>query len=317
MEVTCECGEKVEVPRGEEQVECPNCGRTVRAEDASEWMESLSAEDLTLEEGAKRPATREEAALESRLSEPEEPGEEPPQEPSGAEDREEDRATEGRGRGPAARPVGGAARGAQATSEEQPPLSLPGLLRTFRDNPGGAIECFREGVEEKGFIIQLAVVFLLLAAAGAVAVSFLGDGGSVDVGRAAAGFFKVLLDLALASGLLVLLSRVRKGSSGVSAEPLGVVQGLAFIRILGFAVAAPFAVVLGVLLLVWGAEAPGSVTWMAERVWIIYGLVVFIGQAGLILPLLRLGCAAGAVLSAVMTYGGYKFAGKVVDFFAG
>jgi hypothetical protein len=276
-----------------------------------EYLESLEAEDLSLK-GAEEPpepkdrGARTEAALEA-TEEPDESEGEPPAEEEGES-------------GPAARPrrvvapeppigtraTGGAGR--QQTEAVEPPGTLIGLAKAVANDPGQALGIFRKGVRDPVFVGSLAGTFAILACATGLSEGLCqpkqpGTSRAMAmVGRAIALF----LDLGIATCFLWLLSMAVKRDRLERPAPIGIAEGLAFARMAALVVIAPIAVVLGALVVSGGGteNAPGAVVWLGQHLWIGYVGLVFAGQLALLMPLLDLGCAVGAVLSLAMAYGG-------------
>ena len=275
MELQCECGENVELPPGQSEVECPECGRTVRS--GRDWLAGLDEEELAIDEPV-----------------PEETEPEPEPEPGPPPSREAEE--------PEAEPTG--------EQEQEAPTNLLAVARLAYSEPEEALDWLRRGIKSPALMKQLAVAFVALAFLGAAARSYLvaaepGPYGNF-LSEFVRNFVSLFVELGAATGFFWLLCMGFKPDPVDRPNPLGVVEGMVALRVAAMVVLMPVALVL--MLAVMGAGRGGLIGDVGSLIRTWYMLLLFVGHGLVMVPLFDAGCGKGFLFSLVVTYCGYFFA---------
>ncbi len=297
QKIKCECGRILEVKEGVDRVKCPACGRDVKVAAAEDWLSSVSMEDMSLEgkevaaepELAAKPE-RAAAAAAAPTAGPA-PGAPQPQ--------------------PAAGPAG-AKPPAPAAERE---VGLIDLARMALSEPRDMIPHFERGIEDRTFIATMAGLFVALALVAAVGQTFAAAPRGFTVATILVNWFSVVCELATAGIILGLLCvAFRKDRS-----PLGVAEGLAFVRLGALAVMAPLYFIAGIAVLIAskGEDSGSTMVGLARQLPWGYTAIVLFGQTALIMGLFRLGCLPTLILGIVVTFAGYAMAGTLAGVFSG
>ncbi len=313
QKIKCECGRFLEVEEGVESVKCPACGRDVKVEAAEDWLSSVSIEEMSLEGG--------DVAAEPKEAEtPEAPkAEEPTPPPTGDIQLE----TPARAV-PSARPTPGrqptqpdagpavAERPAEAAERQ---IGLIDLARMASKEPRDTLPYFEAGIKDHTLIATMAGLFVGLALVAGAAQTFAAGPRWFAVGRALGIWFSIICELATAGIMLGLLCVALKKDR----SPLGLVEGLTFVRIAALAVMTPLYLIAGVVVLIaTSGEGTGTeVLWLARQLPWGYFAVLLFAQTALITGLFRLGCLPSLILSAVVTFAGYSMAARLPEYLAG
>ncbi len=324
MKRKCECGHEFEVESDAAAAKCPECGRLLDGPAEQDWLDAVELDDLSVE-GDSNQETDEAAEAAADLAE-QTPSGEPRLELQSDEKSETEAEQESGGRGlelqtadteseprrpvpPTQRRPAAAPRADEATS---PPLRhLPDALRVLKGKPEDALPYVRDGVEAQTFIVETAAAFVGLALIAGFALGHLRTSEGLGIAAGFAQWLTILVEYAVSAVVLTLLCILLKRE----AKPLGVAEGLAVVRIGGLAIVILAAIVLGVPVTVLGGNVPGAIAWPARNLTKLYAVVVFAPQAALVMGLLKLGCLPGLAVSAVLSYGGYAMAEKLLGVF--
>lgn len=307
MKIKCQCGRELEVEPGVTRAKCPDCGREVEVKPAEDWVSSVDVDDISLEEPAgppeehevrtEQPVAPERAPAEGPEELELEEVEAPAAAPAPAEQMPES----------APRPAGEKAAETEAAEEAlPPPQGLISVAKTIINEPKAALPYFETGIKDRQLIIQMAVVFAVLAFVCAIPQFFPAGLRKFGIGGGLASWFSIVCELASAGIMLSLLCVAFKKDL----KPLGIAQGLALVRIGSLLVMAPICLIVALLLILTsaGEGPPGGMIWVARHLQAGYMAVVFLGQASFIISMLKLGCLPGLALSLVLTYAGYSMA---------
>lgn len=307
MKLKCECGQEFEAPEGTKGARCPRCRREVKAA-VADWLDSLDTDGLSLEGEEVRKA--------------EAPTAPPKPTAAGTEGEAADAGTQAApraarpsaplpgARAPQGRRVGEDLRALLETKVKEPEGVVQMALMA-RDEPVGAMAVFRKGVKKRRFLIELAAPYLVLAVVWALVQPRLAHEPEV---RAISAIVAELVGLLTSSLVLAMLAYLLKRGSGEWPSPLGVLEGMALMRVLGLLVATPLGVVFALLVPGVSGPATGALTTVARYVPWVYTVVVFCAQSAFVMGLLELGCLPGVILSALLAFAGTSMAEKVIHF---
>ncbi len=293
MRIECECGETVDLPTGQPEVECPNCGRTLRS--GEDWLESLDVEDLAIEQ-------------EAAEAEPEPDAEGPGPPP----EQQEGRGTEVVASQEAERE---ALPQAERVPPEEPegPENLLALARQALGKPDEAFSWVQRGVKSPALIQQLAAALVILVLFAALARSYLSTPEhvphSMGLGEVVRNFVAFFIEGGVATGFLWAMCVGFQHDPEDRVSPLGVVEGMVALRIGVLLVMVPIALLLILGVAVAGRE--GVIGDAADLIRTWYTLLLVMGHGLLVVPLFKAGCGKALVLSVVLSYSGYLIAAQI------
>jgi len=313
QKIKCECGRFLEVEEGVESVKCPACGRDVKVEAAEDWLSSVSIEEMSLEGGDVAAEPKEAEAAEAPKAE------EPTPPPAGEIQLE----TPGRAvpsaqptpGPPPLQPDAGPAVAEQPAEAAERQVGFLDLVTMARREPRDMLPYFEAGVKDYTFIATMAGLFVGLALVAGAAQTFAAAPRGFAVGRALGAWFSVICEGATAGIMLGLLCVAFKKDH----SPLGVVEGLAFVRVAALAVMTPLYLIAGIVVLIAtsGEGAGTEVLWLARHLSWVYFAVLLFAQTALITGLFRLGCLPSLILGVVVTFAGYSMAARLPQYLAG
>lgn len=339
MQVECGCGHRFEVPDAARTAKCPECGRQVNAGEQVDWLSSLGSGDLELQAQSAQPDTPDaEGAGEPEPDQPLRQEEEEPkfelEEPGTAapaashrgalpaEERDEEAPFElvepeapqsavrpggvelPTGRGPAEHPQ---------LEEEEPIGGVEAIRNIDKLGPMGVADRFRRRpILSELVVIGIAFAMLALVTTGPFA--YLRNSAVLSITGVLTTWLGLLSEFAAATVLTGLIGWLVGRYTEREVHPLGLAEGMLVVRVLVLVV---FLILAGALALligaVGGAEgAPGGLISIGRRVGALYVVLLFFGQAALVMPSLRLGCALAALLNAFVLYAGYQAAARVM-----
>jgi hypothetical protein len=293
MRIECECGEIVDVPAGQPEVECPNCGRALRS--GEDWLESLDVEDLAIEQ-------------EAAQAEPEPEAEGPAPAPEKGVEQETD-VVETEEAAPEAPPE------AERVPPEEPegPKNLLALARQALGEPEEAFSWVRRGVKSPALMQQLAGALVILVFLAALGRSYLSTPmdmpHSMGLDEIVRNFVALFIEAGVATGFLWAMCVGFQHDPDYRVSPLGVVEGMVALRIGVLLVMVPIALLLMLGVAVAGREGIIGDAANLIRTW--YTLLLVLGHALLVVPLFKAGCGKGLVLSVVLSYSGYWVAARI------
>lgn len=301
MKAKGECGHGFDVSEGVTRARCPQCGRDVSVKPVGDWLLSVDAEGLALEEEQ----TGTEAAAPTREAGPAK-AQTPKKPAAGAADAQVPRrpGPTGAGRDASA----GAPRqpeGAAAAEETAPPRGLIDLVKIVTSDPKASLPYLQDGIGSRRFLVELGVAIAALSLLVVFAQSWLTFPRHLPTALFVRNWLGVICEMAAAAVMLGLLSVLLKRA----AKPLGIFQAVALVRIGSLVAVAPVVLVMAVIALATlGGRPPAWLPRVAVHLPKLYMLVVLCGQMFFVVSFLRLGCGLSALLNVLMVCATYAFA---------
>lgn len=308
MKVTCECGYDFEAPDGVESAECPKCGAHVALSD--DWIGSVDMEDLSLvdeeAEVTAGPAPKTEDTTPAGSGEPPARQTERPPGPSSRR---------------APTPVHGHAVSGESVDDRRtrtPGEPVKGGLSRLtligKVGPEEAVRSFESPARAVDLIAVGAILGVLLIFTSA-AWSYLSEPEQFSGASALQRLLALLVELGAAALILNLLALLLRSRLETRPAPLGVVEGIALVRVIVLVLLAPILLILGLITLLSG-NPPLIAGALTGNLLLVYAVLSFFGQAALVVPMLDLGCVPGLIVNGVIVAGSYSLADKVTSMLA-
>jgi len=310
QKIKCECGRFLEVEEGVDSVKCPACGRDVKVEAAEDWLSSVSIEEMSLEGDDIAAEPKEAEAAKAKEPTPPPPGDIQLETPTRAVPSARPTAAP-----PPAQPDARPAVAEQPAEAAERQVGFLELVRMAKTEPRDLLTYFDQGIKDPTFIATVAGLFVALALVASVAQSFAYAPRDFPAARLmATTWFSTGCELATAGIILGLLCVALKKDHSA----LGLVEGLAFVRIAALAAMTPLYLIGGIVVMIAtrGEGAGMEILWLARQLPKGYNAIVLFAQTALIMGLFRLGCLPSLILGVVVSFAGYSMAAKLPEYLA-